>query len=213
MKKCTVKFDEASHTYCDSEGSLTAVGKPISLLSDYSSVPADVLKQAQLRGREVHLLSERHDQGIAKILPQHRQYVGYLEGYKKFRKENPWEVVAMEELVYCLEPRYAGRLDRVFKRKQGRPIIDVKSSARASHTWDIQLAVYKRAWNILHPKQLVDDRIVVQLNKHGFYNLVEEKDMIPYEDCLTIFDQLLVIYGQREIHDSAIAKIKEGYKL
>jgi hypothetical protein len=213
MKKRGPVFDPETHTYKDGKLLYPAVSNPISMLSDYSSVPPEVLKASQHRGTGVHTLTEDYDNGKKLVRPEHRQYVGYLEGYKKFRKENPWEIVTVEEQVYHEDPRYAGRIDRIYKHPLGRPIADVKSSIRVSHTWDIQLAVYKRAYNWLHPKAPVDDRVVIQLNKQGFYNLVTEDKMIPYKDCLDIFDELLAEWHKQNAIDSVIARIKKEYPL
>lgn len=65
LAKSPIRFDEATHSYSDSEGvqltGVTSVLKAVIYHSKYSGIPQDVLDRAAARGTEIHHACQRTD--------------------------------------------------------------------------------------------------------------------------------------------------------
>lgn len=192
MKALKIEFNEKLHQYKVNGDIKLSVTQVCGLLKSFSHIPKEILERAGQRGQAVHTLSELLD--LKKLIGSRltkELLVGmpYLEGYRLLKKEHPdLKIVAVEKQVYCASKGYIGRLDRVCQRKKVGIVGDVKSNARPSWTWAVQLSAYKRAWNEMGLMPRIDERMVFHLNKHAGYNIIYDHDMLPDDVCLELFD-------------------------
>lgn len=96
-------FDAATHSY-RVEGHYTlATSDIIALngLSEYGSVPADVLDHARWRGEQLHKAIHYFEEGDLDLGAVPEEVMPYLRAYMKFRTQMDFEPLSMEHpLVY-----------------------------------------------------------------------------------------------------------------
>lgn len=124
------------------------------------------------RGRDVHLTCQLYDEHDLDEETLDPILAGYLEGWKRFLKENDVKILEIESPIYSVF-QYAGILDRIVNMNIGgmiyTAIIDIKSGAVP--WWvGLQLAAYKEGTQCLldkHRKYLPVNRLAVQLFPDG----------------------------------------------
>lgn len=131
----------------------------------------EIRDEAGRKGSTVHQLCEDYDAGLeCSILnafgqPQYKQIEwAMFERYVEFRQKTGWEMIANE--VHYISPQFgfAGTLDRVFKVRDKRILLDIKTSnALHNHYW-LQMAAYKALWDEVNPNEQIDEIRVLWLN-------------------------------------------------
>lgn len=111
----TLKLDEATHQY-------TLDGKPVDGLTS-------TIKEAGLirnsdpfyadRGTKIHLATQYWDERVLDEETVDPQIQGYLESWKRFRKDQNYTPVEIEYPIYNPELKIASKIDRI-------PLLDIK---------------------------------------------------------------------------------------
>lgn len=134
-------FDETTHTYrLDGRKipSVTTIIKAAGLIDDIWFNEA-----ATWRGSVVHKCCELDCKGKLDESTVDPGAAGYLEGWRKWKRETGFRPVVVEQMDYHSDLFYAGTPDRVGFVCQGEPcVVDIKTGpAQKWHA--IQLAAYR----------------------------------------------------------------------
>ena len=190
----SLTFDEATHTY-KLDGvvipSVTQVMKP---LSDayYGDVDTAILGMAAHRGHIVHTAIEnllKHD--IDDIPPE---YNGYLDAFKKFATEYPFEAVGIEMRTFHEILRYAGTVDLLCKLDGQLVLIDYKTSAKINEMLTgVQLEAYGSA--LASQDIHVENKAILHLKSDGKYTLkwygkCSSENTAVFGACLKIYNHI-----------------------
>lgn len=188
-------FENDTHTY-KLDGvvipSVTQVMKPLSEAL-YKSVDENILGVAAHRGSIVHESIEDYlNHGIDDIQPEYR---GYLDAFKAFEHDYPFEVVGVEMRTCHGLLRYAGTVD-LLCRIDGRLIlIDYKTSARINEMLTgVQLEAYASA--LASNEIFVEDKAILHLKDNGKYTLKwygkrSSESIAVFGACLTIYNHIM----------------------
>ncbi len=145
-----VELDEATHRYHAETGrEIPGVGQVLEgagvfFRGIHDPVLADF-------GRAVHKATENHDLGLffnwPDFTPEDGLIADDLAGYKLFLEQAMPEVVEVEPIVYHEELNYAGRLDRIIRRRlDGKLVVlDIKSGSPQDY-YMIKQAAYAMAY-------------------------------------------------------------------
>jgi hypothetical protein len=120
----------------------------LSPYSDFSKIPPDVLQAAAERGTEVHAACAAYAHNL--WLPVPDELDGYLRSFKAWFDRYVVEVLAVEEEVVHPAFGYIGHVDLIatvagIRPKQTVAVVDFKSPAVASRSWNCQIAAYLEA--------------------------------------------------------------------
>lgn len=163
-------FDEASHTYSVGGVIVPGVTRIIEPLRSWEGVPPDLLERKSTLGRAVHLATEYDDKGTLDPESLSGEVAGYLEGWRRFRRETGFAPTLIERKVYHPVMGFAGTLDREGDFGGQITIIDLKSGAK-HRVHGVQIAGYALArkqeagW-ITYPQ-----RLAVYLTADGRYEI------------------------------------------
>ncbi len=177
-------------------------------ISDWSSVPAEILWDSQQRGTMVHRACHFINQRELDPQSVDERITGYVEGWKAFRMDHELRVRHSESLVYR---RLTIRgTDAVVKRetdleiigtldcegsikKANNVIVDIKTGS-PTDSWAPQLAAYVRGFSAT--AQHTHKRLVVQLFRDGGYKL----HWFPIRDFARDWERfrLALIEGKRQ---------------
>lgn len=108
-------FDAPTHTYRLDGEVIPSVTQLLDKLHSFAGVPLIYLEAARERGTAVHHACHYFDEDDLDedtLTPQVR---GYLEGWKKFRRESGCEIVECERMGAHPTHRFAGQWDRVLR--------------------------------------------------------------------------------------------------
>lgn len=163
MALMDLRFEEAGHKYWHEGHLIPSVTQVIDAVYPPNHHYTESSRQ---RGRAVHRGVELFEKGILDWSSVHESILGYMEAYKKAKKQmsikpNPDE---LERIVYHPNYRFAGRID-VIDRPNAR-IIDIKSGAHVPEVV-LQQAGYKLALE----DDEITDRLVLYLQADGNYKI------------------------------------------
>lgn len=186
-------YDDASHSYFLDGVRIPSVTEVLqgAGLTDFSAVPAAVLKAACAFGKAVHLACEFHDRGVLDEDALDPALKPYLEGWKKFKQFCDFAPNEIEQPIYSSTYRFAGTPDRVGLLCGGFAIVDIKSGADNPAT-AIQLAGYALIVNDVIKKPII--RIAVLLDRDGKYRIKEYRDKMDKDTFLAA----LSVYNWRK---------------
>lgn len=105
-------------------------------------------------GKKVTWLDENHNAKYS--LHVWQQILRFADFWRKYKPE----LVALEYHVYNDEQKYAGTIDIVCRINGKLWIIDIKTSAAIQETYYLQLASYRKAWNMFHSEQIEETGIL-----------------------------------------------------
>jgi len=161
--------------------------------SDYSMVPAPILKAAQKFGKAVHSATELWDKGILDVESLSAPLVPYLEAWKKFRTDyNP--VINEIELKLGSEKwRFAGTIDRIITLN-GAGILDLKSGFEFIPATAIQTGGYGI---LAKEKYKIKFRMGLLLKPDGTYKIQQYKETTDEQTFLSA----LICYRWKEKHN------------
>jgi len=174
------------------------VTRALSLLVDYSRMPAGVLERARQEGVAIHKTIELYvnddldEDGLPEWL------VPRLAAYKKFVADTGFVAISSEQRVYHQAFGYAGQLDLdgTLRVRQGRTekavaaVVDVKRSFFAGRAIGLQTAAYAAALEqSARGKAITRRRYALQLRAEGTYRLEpfdDPSDLTNFLACLTV---------------------------
>ena len=119
------------------------------------------------RGKAIHKACELYDQDKLGIVDDRIR--AYVDAYIQFRADTKWELVAIEQALESKNLGVCGTLDRVFKRRGKKIILDIKTSDADQAT-----AVQTAGYAIMYGGK--PDRMAIALRDDGTYRLHDYKD-------------------------------------
>jgi len=108
--------------------------------SGLEKIDAEIVAHAASRGTKVHQICEAIIEGLGEIGVDDETR-GYVESFKKW-----WalghDVVMMEQRFWDDELQITGQVDLILRTPDGLAVLDLKTSARPSKTWQAQGCAY-----------------------------------------------------------------------
>lgn len=144
---------------------------------------------ARDRGSKVHKITEYYDEGDLAEESVDPALRGYLEAWKRFRREYEFRIEAIELEVYHPTAMYGGTLDRLGicgkTNVQLKTIVDIKSGPVQRAT-GLQLTGYADAYQAM-TGDFVHKIMGVQLKQDGTYKITPfTLDFMTWRAVLTI---------------------------
>lgn len=167
-------FDQAEHRYYLNGSPIPNVTRILEAagLIDYRFL-GERREQYLERGRLVHLVTQQDDEGCLAADSVDEDISGYLEAWRKFKRDYAFTPLRIEHRVFHPGLKFAGCLDRTGVTRDGTEIIlDIKTGV-APAAVALQLAAY--AGCMAHPR--TRRRWCVELHADGSYRV------IGYETC------------------------------
>lgn len=188
-------FEPESHVYRLDGRVIPNVTRVLEPLAELWRVPRDVLEAAQVRGTRVHRVCELDDLGTLDESSVNEALRGYLDAWRKFKREHDFTPDLIETRVVHLARGYAGTLDRTGYMRVGTRrryvLLDIKSGI-LSELAGLQTAAYMAAaptGSKKFPKPIAL-RAGVKLDADGDYKLhifdSHERDLAVFYSCLTV---------------------------
>jgi hypothetical protein len=138
----------------------------LSGLSDFSHIPAAVLKNKQDIGTTVH--EAIHDDVTGEFPILSEKEVGYFDSYKLWEKHTTPRFIQTETRYYNDEKMISGQIDGLVNLygKDRAILIDFKTSVTESPTWPFQAHLYR--FLITSTGIIIDDHMhFIKLDKNG----------------------------------------------
>jgi hypothetical protein len=187
-------FDEAAHLY-------TLAGRPVPGVTrvleatgmiDYSFLGARRDYYLE-RGRKVHQATHADDEGLLDERAQEAEIMGYVGGWRNFRRDYGFKPNRIEQRVCHRRLGYAGTLDRTGVVRDGPElIVDIKSGI-APPAVRFQLAAYAAC--LPHPR--TRRRRCVEVHRDGTYRVIAF-DTGSYQRDFDAFRLVLDLYKRME---------------
>lgn len=168
-----IDFDEEKHIYSvdgEEKPGVTAILSYITA-SHYGSINEAVLRQAALKGSEVHEACQLIDYGLEvevdpQIAPYVRAYCDFLNDY------NPqWEDI--EQRHYCQGGDFCGTVDRMGYIDGKRVVLDLKTTASPTKENYVSYTSQLFAYSLFYDDWAKMKRYILFLKKDGKYRLVD----------------------------------------
>lgn len=184
-----IAFDEARHEYRVGGRIVPSVTQVLSILSDFSAVPAEVLARAAEFGSHVHQAVHLSNEGTLDEVTLDPALAPYLSAWRDFLIDTGAKVLASEVRVYHPGHHYAGTLDTIVELRGKAVLIDVKTG-QVPRTVGPQLAAYEEAYhaNEDNPHAL-RRRLCVQLTGDGYriHECKNASDWSVFQSCLNVW--------------------------
>lgn len=138
--------------------------------------PDAEVREAADRGSAIHALTEALDIGARADCPP--GLLPFLAAYREWKSEYVQAVETTEQLVVHRTHRYAGRLDRIYRLRDGRRVIgDLKTGRSVGAESRLQLMAYQEAL-AAEGDEGIDGRLIVHLpwSNPGVVRTVELDD-------------------------------------
>jgi hypothetical protein len=183
-----LEFDAAAHVYTLNGERVPSVTEILSPLEDLSSIPANVLERARIRGQHVH-------QAMALLVRDELDWhsldadlVPYIIGGRRFLEESGITVIASEMPVACPKLRVAGTLDLFGHWRDSDALLDFKATASMPASVGPQTAGYETLYRSQFGGRQ-RKRFCVQLkpNDYRIYPLTDSADYSIFTSALNIF--------------------------
>ena len=186
-----IVFDALNHSYTEDKVSLPSVTTVLKAEGFYD--PRVFAEGAASRGTEVHLITQKIDEGLAgpKTYRLHHLYA-YTLAWQKFKQDIGAEILQCEVMVGGKDVGCAGTVDRFARIRGELYVLDIKSGVKLP--WHaIQLAGYKYLAKDLSVSNCFEKRMrrmCVYLKDTGKYRADECKDR--YDE--TVWKAALISY-------------------
>lgn len=167
-------YDEEKHEYRFGGWRVPSVTEILSPITadGYSKINPAVLEHAAMKGTVVHDWCQLYDFDCAdefmptEIAPYCQAYMDFVRDYKP-----QWEKI--EEIIYCADRFYAGRLDR-YGIIQGREsVVDIKTIANPTTKNHISVCCQTAAYAYAIDPVGMPRRYALYLQKDGTYKLFD----------------------------------------
>jgi hypothetical protein len=191
----TLLFDETNHRYFAGGIELPSVTRILRYggLLDYDFLSAAHRKECLERGRAVHVATQQNDEGRLDEENLDAEVLGYLQGWRAFRRDYGFKPLLVEHRVCNLRRSYAGCLDRVGLTRDGCEwVLDIKTGAAPDAT-RYQLSAYAACMK--SPRSLL--RRAVELHQDGSYRVIAFETSDYLRDLKT-FLTALYLFKTRE---------------
>jgi hypothetical protein len=175
-------FDKNKHAYHYGGIKVPSVTQVLSQLTNFDSIPFEVLEHARKRGTAVHYGCELIDNDNIDWAGVHPEIEPYLLSWVKFKKDNNFNPVENEKRVYNQKYGFAGTLDVIGIVNNEKWLIDRKATATISPITALQTAAYNSCLDSDHR------RFCIQLKKTGDYELVEYKNKGDFTEFLVMLN-------------------------
>lgn len=190
-------FDEAAHAYALDGApmlSVTQVLEGVGII-DYSGLPEHIRERALARGRAVHVATHYDDEGALDEATVAPGVTGYLEAWRRFRRESGFVPELIEHRGFHQQYPYAGTLDRTGRLANGSEVLlDIKSGT--AEWWvRVQLAAYAAFFE--HPRKW--RRMSVELHGDGTYRN-EEFPCRGWQSDFNVFLAALTVAEAKRRH-------------
>jgi hypothetical protein len=187
-------FDKAAHRYYLGNTLLPSVTTVLAAagLLDYGFL-GDRREAYLERGRRVHVMTQRDDEGSLAEEPPDAEILGYVEAWRSFKRDYGFAPRLIEHRVFHPQLQYAGTLDRLGPVRDGSEwLLDIKTGI-APAAARLQLAAYNGC--LRHPRARL--RRCVELHQDGAYKVIpfETSD---YQRDLNKFLEALETFRARE---------------
>jgi len=182
-----LRFIEETHEYFLGLEKLPSVTR---ILQDVGFVNTDFFtEEAAIRGTAVHMATQYLDEGCLDWDTVAEEYLGYVDAYRKFKRDSGFKPIISEGMDYHRTMKYAGQFDLVGELNRRHVIIDKKTGVE-QYWWKYQLAGYAE-FPIVKSNFPGAVRHSLSLRKDGTYRLSE-----PYLDPMDwgVFQAALVVY-------------------
>jgi hypothetical protein len=191
-------FDEASHTY-SVEGvplpSVTQVLEDVGII-DYGFLPREDRERYLRRGSAVHLLTQLDDEDDLDEASIDPAIAGYLEGWRRFRRESGFVPSLIEHRSYNPQYGYAGTLDRTGSLRDSSTVVLLDIKTGTSPYWcRYQLAAYAAFFD--GPRKY--PRLSVELHDDGTYR-IEEFACRDWQADFNVFISALAVWRAKRRH-------------
>jgi hypothetical protein len=180
-------FEPAGHRYVldgRPEVSVTGVLKWAGLIR-LGGIPEPVLERARQRGTDVHTIVQYDNDGALDECSVDDEYRGYLDAWRRFRREATFRPVLSERRLASRRYRVCGTLDAIGTLDGVGAIVDAKTGSPDDVAADLQTAAYEglaREWAALgedHELALLLNsspflriqRVAVQLRRDGTFSV------------------------------------------
>lgn len=192
MGNSTLFFEPESHTYSiDGERipSVTEVLSDVGIV-DYSHLPESTREMALARGRAVHLATQFEDEGDLDEASIPDDLRGYLEAWRRFKRETRFVPELIEYRSFHPSHKYAGTLDRTGNLGGNvlNCLLDIKTND-AQEWVRYQLAAYAAFFD--SPRKYI--RMSVELHADGSYRL-KEFACRHWQSDINVFMSALNVY-------------------
>ena len=161
-------------------------------ISDYSSVPDEILAKAAERGSHVHLATALYDYGKLDMSTVKLEWRDYVKAWVQFTNEYNPEWLVIEQPIYSKKYQFATTPDRIAYINGKLCDIEIKTTFKFMKSTAIQTAAHCICYN--EDKKVADKikkRYCVLLNKKGTYKFIEMNDKSDervFLGALTVFN-------------------------
>ena len=166
-------FNEANHSYTHGGEPIINVTTLLEIVgySDFSAVNQDRMEASNEFGAHAHKASYLEDIEELDENSLSAPLRPYLEGWRKFKRENRVTFVARERIVHSHRFNFVGTLDCVFEatpRKRVKLILaDLKTSKNLYPATKIQTQLYKIAYEEETGKK-INERWCIRLKENDY---------------------------------------------
>ena len=152
--------DDSMHGYI-------RVTEVLSLMTDFSAIPAHILQGAADRGTAVHEAIA----GIVALETLPSQWHGYVRAAREWERTQCFGYTWQEKRLYDKDLMITGQMDALLVSGE---LVDWKTSARWSPSWEIQMNAYMKM--LQKNGHDVHKAVIVQLMKDGTYKATSVKE-------------------------------------
>lgn len=195
------EYDPVGHRYLLDGAEMPSVTRLIRPLfgAIYEEIDPAILQRAAERGTRIHRYTEIEEAGIPVRLCPGDPDKGYLDAYRRFRRESPFAVLDAEVAGFHPTLGYAGTADRIVRLPDGSDaILDYKTTRDVMPQAAIQTMGYALIFGC-------ERRLVVQLRPDGRFTVHEYRH---WEDDETTFRACLAVYQDTPSSEQAWACIR-----
>lgn len=192
MGALDLTFDEALHEYRLGGVRVPSVTQLLAPLCSFEGIPTSVLEAKRDLGQRVHFACQLDDEDDLEESSVGDDVLGYLEGYRRFRRETGATVVLNEQRVADHVMRFAGTLDRVLQIAGVKWLVDLKTCIATPIAVGPQTSAYLRA--LADPS--VTHRAALRLRPDGTYRF----DPLNGADDWTTFMACVALHRFKESH-------------
>ena len=173
------KFEESEHRYTFNGApilSITQILRDVGLSPDFGAMNQEVLRQAAIRGTNVHSLCQFFDEDdLGEVDPAYR---GYLDAWIEFRFKTGFIPEIREQMAYHPVYRFGGRPDAAGIIGDKYVIVEIKSGEGPTlhDSIGLQLAAQVLLIEDVAKYGPIKTRLAVKLHSDGTYVQREYKD-------------------------------------